>query len=97
MSGAGRNGKPGFCHVSVRKQQVLTGKKTRSYWRKKSPHQPITKLYGKPRDLAAGGQGKLWEGRRQKTDSSSDGDRDSGRDRDLSLRHCLYLNVNGYI
>ena len=42
------------------------------------------------RDLVAGEQGKLWEGRQRKRDSSSDGDRDSGRD-------CLNLNVNSYI
>ena len=33
--------------------------------------------YGKPRDLVAGEQGKLWEGQQRKIDSSSDIDRDS--------------------
>ena len=62
------------------KQEVFASKKTCSYWWKKAPHQPITKLYGKPRDLVAGEQGKLWEGRQRKIDSSSDGERDSDRD-----------------
>ena len=31
----------------------MQAKKTRSYWWKKAPHQPTTKLYGKTRDLVA--------------------------------------------
>ena len=69
--------KTGFFHKIVRKQEVFASKKTCSYWWKKAPHQPITKLYGKPRDLVAGEQGKLWEGQQRKIDSSSDSDRDS--------------------
>ena len=72
--------KTGFCHKSVCKQEVFASQKTRSYWWKKAPHQPITKLYGKPHDLVAEEQGKLWEGRRRKSNSSSEGDRDSDRD-----------------
>ena len=62
--------KTGFCHESVRKQEVFG--KTRSYWWKKAPHQPITKLYGKPHDLVAEDQGTLCEGRRWKSDSNRD-------------------------
>ena len=47
-----------------------------SYWWKKAPHQPTTKLYGKTCDLVAVEQGKLWEGQRRKSDSDSDGDRE---------------------
>ena len=64
--------KTGFCHESIREHQVLVGKKTRSYWWKKAPHQSVTKVYGKPHDLVAEEHGKLWEGRRRKSDSSSD-------------------------
>ena len=45
-----------------------------------APHQPITKLYGKPCDLVAMEQGELREGRRRKSESNSDGDIDSDRD-----------------
>ena len=41
-------------------------------------------------------RGKLWEGRWQKSDIESDGDKDSeleGAEGGLSLRHCLHLNV----
>ena len=48
----------GFPHERVRKQEVQT-KKTLSCWWKRAPHQPITKLHGKPRDLVAGG---VWKG-----------------------------------
>ena len=72
--------KTGFCHESVCNQEVFASKKTRSYRWKKAPHDPITKLYGKPHDLVVGEQGKLWEGQQRKIDSSSDGDRDNDRD-----------------
>ena len=49
----------GFRHENVRKREVFASKKTCSYWWKKAPHQPITKLYGKPRDVVAGEQGKV--------------------------------------
>ena len=43
--------KMGFSHESVRKQEVFASEKilcySLSYWWKKAPHQPITKLYGK--------------------------------------------------
>ena len=68
--------KTGFCHESVRKQEVFASKTTHTYWWKKAPHQPITKLYGKTRDLVAEEQGKLWEGQWRKSDGSSDGERD---------------------
>ena len=42
-----------FYHESVRKQEVFASKTKCSYWWKKAPHQPITKLYGIPRDLVA--------------------------------------------
>ena len=52
--------KTGFCHESVRKQEVFASKKkTRSYWWKMAPHQPVTKLYGKTHDLVAEEQGKV--------------------------------------
>ena len=38
-----------------------------------------SKNYGKTRDLVAEEQGKLWEGQRQKSDSSNDGDRDTDK------------------
>ena len=70
---------------------MFASKKIHSYRWKKAPHQPITKLYGKPRDSVAEEQGKLWEGRRWKIDSRSDSDRDSefSELRDLSLLECL--------
>ena len=71
--------KTGFCHESVRKQEVFASKKTH-YWWKRAPHQPITKLYGKTCDLVAEEQEKSWEGRWRKSDSSSDGDTDRIRD-----------------
>ena len=54
----------GFSHESVRKQEVFASKKKKlcyslSYWWKKAPHQPITKLHGKPRDLVAEEQGEV--------------------------------------
>ena len=45
--------KTGFSHESVCKQEVCASKVTLSYWWKKALHQPITKLYGKTRDLIA--------------------------------------------
>lgn len=72
--------KSGFPHERVRKQEVCGSKKTCSYWWKKPPHQPITKLVGKSRDLVAGGQGEDLGVTGQKSDSSCNGDR--GRDRD---------------
>ena len=52
----------------------------------------ITKLYGKPCDLVAGEQGKLWEGRRRKIDSCSDGDRD--RDKiDFVIMSNMYAQI----
>ena len=59
MSGAGSNGKKGFCHKNVRKQGVFASKKIRSYWWKKASNQPIAKLYGKPHDLVAKEQGEV--------------------------------------
>ena len=53
--------KSGFPHESVRKQEVFESKTLRSYWWKKAPHQPITKLHDKSHDLVAEGQGKMWE------------------------------------
>ena len=49
----------GFSHESVRKQEVFASKKTRSYWWRKTPHQPITKLHGKTHDLVAEEQGEV--------------------------------------
>ena len=69
----------GFSHKSVRKQEVFACKKTLSYWWKKAPHQPITKLWQNTFQLLRN-RGKLWEGRRRKSDSDSVGDRDSDRD-----------------
>ena len=46
-------------HKSVFKQEVFASKKPHSYWWKKAPHQPITKWYGKPRDLVAEEQGEV--------------------------------------
>ena len=60
--GAGRDDKTDFSHESVRKQQKFASEKTRSYWWKKAPHQLITKLHGKTRDLVAGEQGEVVEG-----------------------------------
>ena len=51
-------------------------KKTHSYWWKKAPHQPITKLNGKQHDFVAEEQGKLWEVRWRKSDNDSGGDRE---------------------
>ena len=71
-----------------------------SYWWKKAPHQPITKLYGKPYGLVPEEQGKVWEGRWRKSDSSSDRDRHSVRDskfwelRDLWCIACLECIVS---
>ena len=69
--------KTGFSHESVQKQDVFAGKKTLcysfSYWWKKAPHKPVTKLYGKPCDLAAEDPGRSC-GR------DGDSDRDSDRD-----------------
>ena len=62
-----------------------------SYWWKKAPHQPTTKLYGKTCDLVAAEQGKLWEGQRRKSDSDSDGDTDS--DRDLRVEKLVTFSV----
>ena len=46
---------------------MFASKKTHSYWWKKAPHQPITKLYGKLRDLVAekqvGSRGRDGDGR----------------------------------
>ena len=69
----------GFPHERVRKQEVQT-KKTLSCWWKRAPHQPITKLHGKPRDLVAGGglEGTGWKG-----ESSSASHRGSIRDREF--------------
>ena len=57
-----------FSHKSVQMQEVFAREKTRSYWWKKAPHQPITKLHGKTHDLVAGEQGKVVGG----TDSDDD-------------------------
>ena len=51
--------KTGFCHKSVHKQEVFANKKTHSYWWKKALHQPVTKLYGKTRDLVAKEQAEV--------------------------------------
>ena len=55
--------KTGFSHKSVPKQEVFASKKrlcySLSYWWKRAPHQSITKLYGKPRDLVAEEQGEV--------------------------------------
>ena len=53
--GAGRDGQNGLLCV-------FASEKTRSNWWKKAPHQPITKLHGKTRDLVAGGQEEVVEG-----------------------------------
>ena len=60
--------KTGFSHKSVRTLEVFARENTRSYWWKKAPHQPVTKLHGKTRDLVAGEQGKVVGG------TNSDGD-----------------------
>ena len=73
----------GFLHQHVRKQEVQ-GNKTCSYWWKKAPHLPITKLHGKPRYLVAEGQGEDLEGTGLKSESSSAGHRDSNRDGEFS-------------
>ena len=88
--------KTAFCHESVCNQEVFASKKTSSYWWKKAPHQPITKSYGKPRDLVAGKQEWLWEGWQRMTDSSSDGDRDSEfcELKDWCLNACLECIVS---
>ena len=59
--------KTGCSRESVRKQEVFAGKKTHSCWWKKAPHQPITKLYDKSRDLVAEERGSC----------GRDGDRDT--------------------
>ena len=74
---------------------MFASKKTRFYWWKKAPHQPITKLYGKPHDVVAEGQGKLWEGRRWKSDSGSDGETDSDRERVLRDERSVTQRVFG--
>ena len=50
--------KTGFSHESLHKQEVFASKKPCSYWWKKAPHQPVTKLYGKPCDLVAEEEGE---------------------------------------
>ena len=73
VSGAGRNCKNRLLSQKFPQAgSVYKQKKTRSYLWKKAPHQPITKSYGKTRDLVAEEQGKLWEGQQQKSDSDSD-------------------------
>ena len=52
----GETVKKGFSLESVRNQEVFAREKTRSYWWKKAPHQPITTLHGKTHDLVAGEQ-----------------------------------------
>ena len=54
--------KTDFSHERVGKQEKFASKKTHFYWWKKAPHQPITKLHGKTRDLVAGGQEEVVEG-----------------------------------
>ena len=44
-------------------QAGSASKKTLFYWWTKAPHQPTTKLHGKPLDLVAKGRGKIWKGR----------------------------------
>ena len=61
MFGAGRDSQNGLL-TSVSKQEKFASEKTCSYWRKQAPHQPITKLHGKTRDLVAGGQEEVVEG-----------------------------------
>ena len=62
MSGAGRNGKNRLLSQKCQQAGSVCKQETRSYWWKKAPHQPITKLHGKPRDLVAEEGGKLREG-----------------------------------
>ena len=64
-------------------KQEVQAKKTLSYWWKKAPHQPITKLHGKPCDLVAKGGGEDLEGTGRKSESSSAGQRGSDRDREF--------------
>ena len=68
--------KTGFCHKSVRKQEMFASKKRVPSGGKMHHTNQSQNYIAKHVIWLLRNRGKLWEGKWQKSDSSSDGDRD---------------------